>query len=69
MEFEHCIIDPDGPENPHTKAVGDIDGDGLSDLFVASSNGGPLVWYRTPDWTRYEIAPAGNGAATHVSST
>ena len=59
LRFEHIIIDPDGPENPHIKAVGDIDGDGFADIVIPSSNGGPLVWYRYPDWTRHIIAPSG----------
>ena len=57
--FNHVIIDAQGPENPHIKAVGDIDGDGFVDVVIPSSKGGPLVWYRYPDWTRYMIAPSG----------
>ncbi len=59
MEFMHSIIDPNTPRNPHIKAVGDITGNDFSDLVVASSDGGPLVWYRNGDWTRHEIAPTG----------
>ena len=59
MQFTHSIIDPDTPRNPHTKAVGDLDGDGVDDLVIASSDGGPLVWYQGPGWQRYEIAPSG----------
>ena len=43
MRFEHRIIDPEPPRNPHIKAAGDIDGDGNPDVVVASSDGGPLV--------------------------
>lgn len=59
IEFRHTIIDAEGPGDPHIKAIGDIDGDGFVDLVVASSNGGPLVWYGYPDWRRHVIAPAG----------
>ncbi len=43
IQFEHIIIDADGPENPHIKTVGDINGDGIAEVVVASSNGGPLA--------------------------
>ena len=59
ISFNHVTIDAQGPENPHVKAVGDIDGDGFVDVVIPSSSGGPLVWYRYPDWTRHEIAPSG----------
>ena len=57
--FEHVIVDADGPENPHTKMVGDLNGDGRDELVVASSAGGPLVWYDLTDLSRHEIAPSG----------
>jgi hypothetical protein len=57
--FKHITIDSESPENPHIKAVGDIDGDGFIDVVVASSNGGPLVWYEYPDWKKHVIAPSG----------
>ena len=57
--FEHVIIDGRGPQNPHIKAVGDVDGDGFVDVVIPSSNGGPLVWYQYPNWTKHEIAPSG----------
>jgi len=57
--FEHVIVDADGPENPHIKMVGDLNGDGRDELVVASSAGGPLVWYDLTDLSRHEIAPSG----------
>lgn len=59
-QFEHVVIDAEGPKDPHVKAAGDLDADGVPDLVVASSAGGPLVWYRSPDWKRRVIAPSGS---------
>jgi len=55
LRFKHVIIDPEGPQNPHIKAVGDVNHDGFIDITVAGSNGGPLVWYEYPDWTRHVL--------------
>jgi hypothetical protein len=64
--FRHVIIDRDGPRNPHIKAAGDIDGDGLVDVVAASSDGGPIVWYRCPGWERHVIAPSGTWSCDAV---
>jgi hypothetical protein len=57
--FEHVILEAGGPLNPHVKTVGDVDSDGADELVVASSAGGPLVWYDLSDISRHEIAPSG----------
>ena len=31
VKFEHIIIDAEGPRNPHIKAVGDVNGDGIAE--------------------------------------
>jgi len=59
LRFKHVIIDSEGPRNPHVKAVGDVNQDGFIDVVVASSNGGPLVWYEYPNWTKHVIASSG----------
>ncbi|MEA1996250.1 MAG: VCBS repeat-containing protein, partial [Gemmatimonadota bacterium] len=59
VPFERIVIDENGPEDPHTKATGDIDGDGIVDAVAASSRGGPLVWYQAPGWRKFTIAPSG----------
>ena len=60
IRFEHIVIDAEGPADPHIKAVGDINGDGIPEVIIPSSRGGPLVWYEYPNWTKHVIAPAGN---------
>ncbi len=60
IRFEHIIIDAEGPADPHIKLVGDINGDGIPEVIIPSSKGGPLVWYEYPNWTKHVIAPSGN---------
>lgn len=59
IPFNHVIIDSNGPQDPHTKFVGDINGDGFIDVLAASSANGPLVWYEYPNWTKHVIATSG----------
>jgi len=56
LRFEHSLVDADNPPDPHCKAAGDLDGDGLPDLLAASAAGGGLYWYRYPDWSKHRIA-------------
>lgn len=59
IHFNHVIIDAEGPADPHIKALGDINGDGIAEVIIPSSNGGPLVWYEYPNWTKHIIMPSG----------
>jgi hypothetical protein len=59
LNLRHIIIDPNPPKDPHVKALGDINLDGFIDVVVASSDGGPLVWYEYPNWYKHVIAPSG----------
>jgi hypothetical protein len=58
--FEHEIIDPNNPSDPHCKTLGDIDGDGLLDALAASSSGGGMFWYEYPEWTKHPIRASGS---------
>src|SRR5438132_47497 len=37
IPFKHVIVDDDGPTDIQCKAIGDINGDGFSDLVVAGT--------------------------------
>ena len=57
--FEHVVVGTERPENPHTKTVGDLNGDGRGELVVASSAGWPLARYDLARMARHETAPSG----------
>jgi len=60
IPFTHEVIDADPPAFTHTKAAGDVDGDGLKDVLVAGARDGEgFFWYRNPTWERFTIVPAG----------
>ncbi len=58
VEFKHVVIDKQGPTNPWAKIICDIDGDGLDDIVIGGQKG-PLVWYRSPDWSKHRICEGG----------
>jgi len=57
--FKHVVVDAAGPGDIWLKAVGDINGDGLSDLIAGGNASGGLVWYENPSWTKHVIDSAG----------
>jgi hypothetical protein len=69
LAFRPETVDESGPHDPWTKIAADLDGDGRGDLVVGGREG-PLVWYRSPQWTKHEIADGGwstvGGAAGDV---
>jgi type 1 glutamine amidotransferase len=58
VSFVRTVIAQDSPHDPIGKALGDLDGDGRTDVIVAGREG-PLVWYAAPRWTRSVIAGQG----------
>lgn len=61
IQFTKVVIDPTFVSAGVTAA--DIDKDGLTDIVAGD------VWYKAPDWTRYEIRPLGNYYGTLVIPT
>lgn len=59
LVFQHKIIDSDPPSGKKccldVLAVGDLDGDRQADVMVGSQESIGMVWYHSPDWTRYLI--------------
>lgn len=55
IPFRHIVIDRSNPNRPHCKTVGDLDGDGYTDVLAASSAGEGLYWYVWPDWKKRRI--------------
>ena len=55
VTFQPTVIDANGPAKIWGKGVGDINGDGLADLFIGSRVGG-LYWYENPTWTKRTIS-------------
>ncbi|MGV8096541.1 MAG: hypothetical protein AB2L24_32190 [Mangrovibacterium sp.] len=37
MNFQRVVVDANGPKDPYGKTIGDIDGDGLTDLVCRRS--------------------------------
>lgn len=65
FSFASTVVDASLPGSLDTKAVGDLDGDGLPDIAVGTDS--QLVWYRAPGWARGEIA-AGHNFTTDMQA-
>jgi len=59
--YVHVIIDSseDRPVKPYIKELGDINGDGMIDILVASAKGKGAFWYEAPKWIRHSIVSEG----------
>lgn len=55
VQFTETIIDNDGPQDLWMKTLGDINGDGKTDLLVGGWTKGGLVAYLAPDWKKQII--------------
>jgi hypothetical protein len=52
LSFGHIIIS--STDCAYVRSIGDVDGDGFSDVIVARDGSG-LTWYRYPNWSQYFI--------------
>lgn len=57
ISVEHEIL-AEGPADPWAKMLGDVDGDGRTDVAIGGREG-PLLWYENPDWDRHFIVGGG----------
>ncbi len=61
LTFGHRVVDANPPSGDKgyldVCALGDLDGDGRTDIVVGSQESIGLVWYHNPDWKRYVISP------------
>jgi hypothetical protein len=54
LSFHKHVVD-NTFEKGYQVCVADIDRDGLPDVVALSTTPSRLVWYKNPDWTRYDI--------------
>ena len=51
-------LDTVPPKNPWIKIAADLDMDGKADMVIGGQKG-PLIWYKSPEWTKHHIADGG----------
>ena len=62
LTFERTTIVETAPDDPHSKTVADVDGDGRVDVIAASHSGQGMYWYKNPGaaggaWTTTTMVP------------
>jgi uncharacterized repeat protein (TIGR02543 family) len=60
VPFTRVVVDQNNPPEPWCKAVGDLTGDGLPDIIIASAANGGMWWYEAPTWTKRAIRTTGS---------
>ncbi len=55
VPFRRILIDRHHPKRPNCKTVGDINGDGFTDVLAGSWAGEGLCWYAWPNWSKHRI--------------
>ena len=59
VSFDHVVVDDGGLGNIWLKTIGDINGDGQTDLIAGGNAAGGLVWYQAPAWEKHIISAEG----------
>lgn len=60
VEFTRDVLD-DTLQGGYGVEVADIDGDGRQDIVALSTNPARFVWFRNPDWARFDITTETQG--------
>jgi len=72
LSFNSTTIDSNSPQDPWGKGVGDINGDGWTDLLIGGYVNGGLVWYENgkgstgSDWLPKKTIDTANGFSTDI---
>jgi len=63
VSLRYRMIDTQGPYEIHTTAVGDLNGDRISDVLAAGTDGN-IFWYESPSWKKHTVTTKGGGWST-----
>jgi len=58
VNFKLYNIDENSPKDPWAKICADLNSDGLQDIIIGGRKG-PMVWYKSPTWEKYQITDGG----------